>query len=97
MASHDVSEDWISYNVPIGMCEISEETVQKGKLYFEIEIDCDAISMLIFRTKDDSGIRNPGKDNMIMSIPLDPEMMMRVIKINRAMGGWSCGLDDIDG
>jgi hypothetical protein len=71
----------------MGMCEITEEFVQKGKLYFEIELDEQHISMLVFRTKEDSGIRSPGKDNMIMSIPLDPEMMMRLIKIHRAMIG----------
>ena len=94
MASHDVSEDWVSYNVPMGMCEITEELVQKGKLYFEIELDESHISMLVFRTKDDSGIRSPGNDNMLMSIPLDPEMMMRLIKIHRAMGGWSTEIGD---
>jgi hypothetical protein len=31
---------------------------------------------------------------MLMSIPLDPEMMMRLIKIHRAMGGWSTGISD---
>jgi hypothetical protein len=50
--------------------------------------------MLVFRTKEDSGISSPGKDNMVMSIPLDPEMMMRLIKIHRAMGGWSTEISD---
>jgi hypothetical protein len=94
MASHDVSEDWVSYNVPMGNCEITEEFVEEGKLYFEIELDDQHISMLIFRTKDASGIRSAGEDNMLMSIPLDPEMMMRLIKIHRAMGGWSTGISD---
>lgn len=89
MTRHDISEDWVSYNVPMGMCEITEEVVQKGKLYFEIELDDQQISMLVFRTKDDSGVRNPGKDNMLMSIPLDPEMMMRLINIHRSMNAMS--------
>lgn len=94
MTRHDVSEDWVTYNIPMGMCEISEDKESKGTLYMEAEVDDQHISLLVFRTKSDSGVRTPGKDDMVMSIPLDPEMIMRLTKIHRAMGGWSAGIND---
>jgi hypothetical protein len=84
MPNHDSSEDWVTYNVPMGMCEIIEEVEPGNKLYFEVEICDSGINMNVLRCKSDSGIRSD-KDEVQFAIPLDPTMMRRLLDIHDAM------------
>lgn len=86
MPNHDSSEDWVTYNVPMGMCEITEECSGGNKLYFEVELDGNGINMTVFRCESDSGIRGDD-DNVEMIIPLDTEMMRRLLDIHDSLRG----------
>ena len=81
MPKHDSYEDWVTYNVPMGMCEIVEESHDGNPLYFEVELDGESINLIVFRCESDSGIRGDN-DSVEMIIPLDPTMMTRLLSIH---------------